>query len=266
MTAVSPLLLGKADALGESGRGWLRELGAVVCSLAEEWDLELGERLRGATESYVVAAGDDAVLKVELPGDDSFNARVAVLKAANGLGYVRLLRFDVRRRAMLLERLTVPDVPPSFEAIHASLEDAWQVDVDVALPTAVDKAQQLAAFIERTWLDLNEPCPRTLVDQALRCCASRADAFEAADAVVVHGDAHAGNLLHRTGDRRVFVDPEPFLCEGAYDLAVARRMSSDVDPEALPEPVREWWFAERVSTGLLALKIGAEEMARDLLV
>jgi streptomycin 6-kinase len=262
---VSSLLLGKALALGEPGRRWLRELDGILLSLADDWELELDEPLGGGSESYVVAAGEAAVLKVELPGDESFNARVAVLEAANGAGYVRLLRSDERRRALLIERLTPPDAEPSYNLIRAVLDEAWRVEIDMTLPTAVQKAQQLAQFIERTWRELNEPCPRALVDRALRCCASRAAAFVPGDAVVVHGDAHGGNLLLRGADGHVFVDPEPFFCEPAYDLAVALRTASDEEADVLPHAAHEWRFAERVSTGLLALQIGAEQLARALL-
>jgi streptomycin 6-kinase len=231
-----------------------------VLLLAEEWGLELGDRLAGGSESIVYAVGDDAVLRVDLYENETFPERVAVLEAARGRGYVRLLRHDIARRALLLERLEPFDA--SFDDVCAALEAAWELEVDVQLDTAVDKAQRLAEFIERYWLNFDRPCPRARVDRALALCESRAAAWDPATAVVVHGDAHAQNLFRRRPGEHVFVDPEPFRCERAYDIAVALRLG---DAEGLPEDVREWHFIEQLSTGLECLRKGFDELGRYLL-
>ncbi len=82
----------------------------------------------------------------------------------------------------------------------------------------------------------------------------------------------------------VFVDPEGFFAEPAYDLgvvlrdwcqqllagdtvALARRYcellsaQTGIDETA----IWEWGFLERVSTGLYGLEIGAQEFARPFL-
>ena len=62
-----------------------------------------------APSSFVVeartAAGEDAVLKIALPGRAPEDSEARILIAAGGRGYVRALRHDARRRALLLERL-----------------------------------------------------------------------------------------------------------------------------------------------------------------
>jgi streptomycin 6-kinase len=74
------------------------------------------------------------------------------------------------------------------------------------------------------------------------------------------------------------------LAEPAYDLAIPmrewRRELLDGDPVRLgregcaylrdltgvdPRGIWEWSFVERVSTGLLATRVGAEEMWREML-
>lgn len=255
-----PLLLGKARALGAAGERWLRELPATLEALRREWELELGEPFAGGSEAYVVPAGPEAVLKVELPGD-GLAARVAVLEAADGRGYARLLRHDAGRRALLLERLE--PFAATLADVREALREAWQVRVDHPLASGADKARALAAFVEETWHELGRPCPRAVVERALDSCASRAAAHDPGRSVVVHGDAHAANLLRRADGTHAFVDPEPFLCEPAYDLAVALRLGA---ADGVPDDVREWHCAERVSTGLLLLRIGADELGRAMLV
>lgn len=93
---------------GPQGAAWLRDLGQIVAKLAGEWGLQVGRSLSGGTESFVearTAAGEDAVLKIALPGREPEDAEARILIAAGGRGYVRAFRYDERRRALLLERL-----------------------------------------------------------------------------------------------------------------------------------------------------------------
>ena len=230
-----------------------------VLFLAEEWELELGPRLENTNEA-IVHLTDDAVLRVDLYDDARFEERIAVLQAADGCGYARLLRHDVDRRAMLLERLE--PFAATFEDVQRALADAWRVETDYPLRTAADKAQELARFIEEYWQHFGRPTPQAKVDRALELCESRAAAWDPSDAVVVHGDAHAYNVLRRMNGELAFIDPEPFRCERAYDIAVALRMGGDANGQ--PQAVREWHFVERLSTGLQCLRLGYHDLARDM--
>lgn len=230
-----------------------------VLLLAEQWKLELGPRLENTNEA-IVHLTDDAVLRVDLYDNATFEERIAVLQAADGRGYARLLRHDLDRRAMLLERLE--PFAATFEDVQRALADAWLVETGHPLRTAVDKARGLAQFIEEYWQHFDRPTPRAKVDRALELCESRADAWDPSDAVVVHGDAHTHNVLRRANGELAFIDPEPFRCERAYDIAVALRMGGGADGQ--PQAVREWHFIERLSTGLQCLRLGYDDLARDL--
>jgi len=230
-----------------------------VLLLAEEWELDLGPRLENTNEA-IVHLTDDAVLRVDLYDNATFEERVAVLQAADGCGYARLLRYDVDRRAMLLERLE--PFAATFEDVERALADAWRVKTDHPLRTAADKARELAEFIEEYWRYFAQPTPRAKVDRALELCESRAAAWDPSDAVVVHGDAHAHNVLRRANGELALIDPEPFRCERAYDIAVALRLGGDANGQ--PQAVREWLFVERLSTGLQCLRLGYHDLARGL--
>lgn len=144
--------------------------------------------------------------------------------------------------------------------------------------TGKEKAESLANFIEESWLDLGRPCPAQTIKAALRCADDRRRAFDPHSAVLSHGDCHPWNTLRVAGrgpDRFKFIDPDGLYIERAYDLGILmREWTSELlasDPRALgerrcrrlsdltgvaPEPIWRWGLIERVSTGLLCLRIG----------
>ena len=287
MVGVPALARQRAAAAGPVGERWLRELPAVVASLAQRWQLRLGDPYGGGTASYVVAATDQGgracVLKVAMPLDAAelaaFDRSVLVHELAAGRGCAELLAHDRDAPAMLLERLgpNLDDLglplPELLATVATTLGAFWQpVDPGVELPTGAEHAQRLGAGIVSTWEDLRRPCPREVIDRALACCDDRAAAFDPARAVLVHGDAHGWNTLEAAGGFKL-VDPEGVRSEPAHDLGVPMREYNepliagntshlvrqraeqlaawcDVDPHA----VWQWGFIERVSTGLLNLR------------
>ncbi|MEU7871927.1 ATP-binding protein [Dactylosporangium sp. NPDC049140] len=98
-------------ALGPAGEAWLAGLPRLLAGLAAEWSITLGARLDGGRTAYVAEAtthdGTPAVLGVSIPGSD-FDRQLQALQLAGGDPYARLVRHDVPRRALLLERLGRP--------------------------------------------------------------------------------------------------------------------------------------------------------------
>lgn len=291
----------KVAAQGAEGTRWLRGLGGVIEQLEHDWDVVVGSTLHGGSESYLAAAttgdGVDAIIKIAIPGND-LAGEATVLGLAKGHGYARLLKHDPARRAMLQERLGAslaeldPPVNLQIEIICATLRRAWQIlpPASASLPSAADKARWLARFIAATWEELNRPCPKPIIEQALLFAEVRRRVFDPQTAVLVHGDANASNTLqdlqHRStaGARFKFIDPDGLVAEPAYDLAIPmREWSSELlegDPARLgrersgllghltgvdPQAIWEWGFVERVSTGLLAMQVGAEYVGRQML-
>lgn len=287
----------KAMARGPEGRLWLDRLGCLIDELERAWGVTVGTTLSGGSESYVAAArteaGEDAVLKLQMPPYASIASEVRTLIAAEGRGYVRLLGHDDERNAMLQERLGPSlresglRVPAQIRVLCATLGSAWDVPVPADLPSGAEKARWLSEFISATWDELNEPCSRRVIEHALAFAEVREAAFDPETSVLVHGDAHSANALRdprHTPARYKLVDPDGLLAEPAYDLAIPMRewstelLAGDaarlgrercaylshltgVDPRA----IWEWGLVERVSTGLLATKVGADEMGREML-
>lgn len=301
---IQPLVRQKAHSLGAPGERWLGELPGLLADLERRWSIELGPSLPGGTSSYVTRArtrdGLDAVLKVALPSAD-FTTQVRTLRLAEGRGYVRLLADDLDRHATLQEALG-PSMDrlglaprQQMETLCAMLRSAWRVP-RAAQPTvdpAPEKARALGETVGRLWESLGRPCSERVVTRALACAERRAAAFDPDRCVVVHGDPHPGNALRVSAPRAgaeagfVFVDPDGFLADPAYDLGVVLRdwcaelrgldgaAAGDVlrsycallaDRSGLDErAIWEWGFLERVSTGLYVLGFGAEELGRPFL-
>jgi streptomycin 6-kinase len=149
----------RSKVVADGNAAWLNELPSVVESLARDWSLTIGATLGGGHAALVVEASlaDEtaAVLKIGVPGtrrDLGFEA--AALRLADGDGCASLLRDDLDRDALLLERLgaALYDVVPDPATRHDMLCDVaarlWRpVGPDVDLPTGADKARQYADLL-----------------------------------------------------------------------------------------------------------------------
>jgi streptomycin 6-kinase len=298
---VQPLVRQKAAHLGARGREWLAHLPEFVSDLERHWSITVGAPFSGGTTSYVCRAvthaGEAAVLKLTLP-DEGFSATVRLLEAAQGNGYVRLLAHDTERYALLLEALGAPlnklDLTPEqqMRVLARTLRRAWHVPRcdDAKAEVATEKAAQLGELVGRLWESLGRPCSKRVRDQALAYAASRAAAFNIDRCVVVHGDPHPANALSVTTPRAgaesgfVFVDPDGFLADPAYDVGVVLR---DWSPQLLAgdtsvlarrycrllaeetgvdeRAVWEWGFLERVSSGLYIMQFAGPDLYQPFL-
>ncbi|MBA4013523.1 MAG: aminoglycoside phosphotransferase [Phenylobacterium sp.] len=292
---LSAAALARAHAGGAQGRAWLSALPGLAADLAREWELTLGGSLGGGSEASVrearMADGRAAVLKLVPPGRDPTEQELAVLLAAGGRGYAQVYAHDERRGALLLERLGPQlaqmgwSVDRQIAALCETLMAAWMAPpAGAGFQTGAEKARALSAFIAQTWEEMGRPCAERTIETAISYARLREAAFDPARAVLAHGDAHAWNALQAPGGEGFkFVDPDGLFIEPAYDLGIAmREWAQDLlagDPVGLgarrcarlaaltgvePEPIWQWGFMERTSTGLMALKLGMAE-GREML-
>lgn len=282
---------------GDEGLAWLDGLPATAASLAHDWDLELGPVLAGGADALVAACrtrdGQDVVLKIVMSGLAPGNDQLRALLTFKGHGYVEVLRHDAARNAMLLERLGAPlselglPIVAQIEIICDTLRQAWTRVADGhGFTTGAEKAESLATFITDLWRELGGPCSQRTIDLALDFADRRRRAYDPAACVLAHGDAHASNTLAVPGQqgRFKFIDPDGLFIEPAYDLAIPMRdWGAELlagDPVLLgesrceqlarltgvePEPIWQWGFIERVSTGLLLLQLGQTGLAEEYL-
>lgn len=290
----------KARYLGREGETWLASLPSIVSDVEEAWSIRVGCVMRGGTAALVtevITPAHDAVLKLA-PPDGGFRLQARTLRLADGHGYVRVLRDDAARRALLLERLgssldeMARPVEEQLDILGETLEAPWTVPKPPRndRTTWLDKAASLRRYIESAFERLGRPLDEGAILQAF-AFADRCRALEDAVRMVgVHGDPAPSNLRavrhSRDGARTgfVFIDPDGFVGDPAYDLGVVLRgwceelragqgrrlaeayckrlsRTSGLNEAA----IWEWGYMERVSTGLYALDVGSPAVAEPYL-
>jgi streptomycin 6-kinase len=276
--------------IGEGNAAWLDELPSQVESLAQEWSLTLGSTLRGGHAAFVVEAttadGVAAVLKIGVPGtrrDLTFEA--TALRLANGDGCASLLRDDLDRGALLLERLgaalydVVPDPTTRHDMMCDILARLWRpVSPDLGLPTGADKALEYSDLLPRLWEETGYACSEATVEDALACLVRRRRAHDDRDAVLVHGDVHDLNVLQAAYGGYKLIDPGGYRAERAYDLGTIIRCNPGSDDHLYDRANRlaaragvdagaiwDWGTIHRVIGGLYSRRIGLQPFG-DLLL
>ena len=288
-------------AAGDAGRRWVDEIDQTITSLGERWKLRIGEVLPGGSASLVLAVrrvdGTEAILKLGIPGVEDFPGEMRAYQVAGGRGLATVYAQSHRHFALLIERLGSPlaeldwSVTAQIDAACVALKELWRTPVEDAELTinGGQKARWLSDFIDRTWRSLDRPCDRRTRDRALDFAAERADAHTPANCVLVHGDAHAHNVLtvlgsdNSPGAQCKLVDPDGLFAERACDLAVPMREWSGALRHAPVRLARErcaylaelceeneraiwqWGFMERVSSGLLLIDLGLDHEGREML-
>lgn len=293
----------KVKTLGEIGQKWLDDLDDLINSLEEKWEIKVGRVLSGGSEAFVAEAITEDnrkfVLKIVMPamsGNTIFERELRALILVDGNGYVSLIKFDEKLRALLLERLGLslrsinPPINQQIEIICNILEKTW---IDVSEPTQFTSEKSIFTefcdLINDLYKDISIfSCEKT-VHKALELCRSRALSFNPRDAVLVHGDAHSANLLQVNSDNKQgkfqfkLIDPDGIVCEPAYDLGVLMREWIDElvkNPVYIgskrcqyiskltnisPKAIWEWGLIQCVSTGLLLIKVGQKQEGIKLL-
>lgn len=286
LTSVPEAVRKHATAVGQ--QGWLEQLPALVAELESEWSFTVGRGYDGGNEAFVADAnlddGSEAVLKVFIPRDaESARNEITVLRLADGDGCARLLRSDLSRGAMLIERLGArlgdSGLPAAQrrEILCAAAERLWRLVPDSPLPTGAEKGRWLIDFVTRTWEQLERPCSKGAVTYAIECVERRIAEHDDGSSVLVHGDIHEWNALKAEHGYKL-IDPDGLLAEPEYDLGVIMRQDpiDPADPRyaarglaqltGLDETATwEWAAVERLSSGLWCTRLEVQPLGRDLL-
>ena len=217
-------------AAAKEGRGdWLAELPALVAQIAADWQIEADDPfLPGGATAWVAPArdhaGKDFVLKVCWRHPEAVHEADG-LRTWDGAGAIRLYRANELAEAtvLLLERCR-----PGTQL------RAWP-------PEEHDLV--IAGLLRRLWM---EPppghCFRPLSDMcdywasryeerspAERSCLEAPLAKEgirllrelprsSSDALLLHTDLHAGNVLAAEREPWLAIDPKPYVGDAAYDV------------------------------------------------
>ena len=274
----------------DGNASWLDDLPSIVGSLEREWSLRTGATLFGGHAALVVEAtlddGTAAVLKIGVPGtrhDLGFEA--AVLRLEDGDACARLLRDDLDRHALLLERLgaamyeVVPDPATRLDMLCDVAARLWRpLGPEIDWPTGADLAGRYAALLPQLWEETRRPCSRKALDDAVACAERRRRAHDDRRAVLVHGDVHEANALQAADGTFKLVDPAGLRAEPACDLGTIVRCTPDLGDDLRARAARladrtgvdeaaiwEWGTIHRVIGGLFSRRIGFQPFG-DLLL
>jgi streptomycin 6-kinase len=276
--------------IADGNEAWLDELPSLVESLAQDWALTIGATRRGGHKALVVDAtladGTAAVVKVGVPGTrGEMRFEATALRLADGDGCAALLRDDLDRNALLLERLgatmsaLVPDPASRHDLLCDVASRLWRpIDADVDLPSGADRARDYAEQLPRLWEETGRACSQKAVEDALECIEQRRRAHDDGHAVLVHGDVHHLNALQTPDGTFKLVDPDGLRAEPAYDLGTIVRCDPDIGDDLRARTQRlaaragvnanaiwEWGTIHRVVSGLYSRCIGFQPFG-DLLL
>jgi streptomycin 6-kinase len=263
-----------AGVWGADGVRWLAGLPGILRALAHDWGLTIGSPFE-LSYHYVTAVtrgdGTPAVLKLGVPTGTSLAEEAPALDVFAGRGAARLLRADLDRGALLLERVSpgwrLRDLVPARdgEATSAAVGVMRRLHVPpppgCAIPEAVTQA---AAFDDYVAVHSGRgPLPVDLVVRAGRVmrelCAS------ATERVMLHGDLHHDNILRADREPWLAIDPHGLVGDPGYEVGsllfnpdpanrdealtalVPSRVQQLADELAMPvERVVAWGFVKAV--------------------
>jgi hypothetical protein len=97
-----------AALMGKTGHTWLANLQQQIAELERRWAIKVEQLAWRESEAFVAEArtsgGLEVILKIVIPGIDPTRQELRILRAAHGVGYVKLICGDEINNAMLLER------------------------------------------------------------------------------------------------------------------------------------------------------------------
>ena len=200
-------------------------VGPVIWECAARWGLSLGEPFDGSQVSLVLPAkgktDQDLVLKVQFPHRES-RAEAVALKAWGGRGAVRLLDYDERHHALLLERCL-----PGTQLSDVGAEAALDVLIDLlprlwvpaprSIGTLADEAEWWLGYLENAFERAGCPFDHellTIATEALRELPS-----SQGEQVLIHQDLHGGNVLAANREPWLAIDPKALVGEREFSVA-----------------------------------------------
>ena len=228
---------------GEAGLAWLNRLPSLTEEVADRWSLRVEGPFPNLSYNWVAPAlledGAPAVLKLSFPGDKEFETEAAALAAFEGRGVCRLLRLDLSRGAMLLERLQpggpLADLGDDEEATAVAagvMKKMWRpAPLDHGFPTVSDWSRGFER-LRRRFDGGTGPMPERLVVEAETLFAELL--LSEGERLLLHGDLHQENILS-TGPRTwLAVDPKGVVGEAAYEAAAL--LHNPVGALEVPDP------------------------------
>jgi streptomycin 6-kinase len=225
---VIPDDLARAAASEERG-DWLAGLPALVAQIAADWRIEIGDPfLPGGATAWVAPARDhadrDFVLKVCWPHPEAVHEADG-LRAWAGAGAIRVYRATELAAALvlLLERCrpgTQLRARPAEEHDIVIAGLLWRLWVEPpsghCFRPLSDMCDYWASQYEERSAAERSCLEAPLANEGIRLL--RELPRSGGDALLLHTDLHAGNVLAAEREPWLAIDPKPYVGDPAYDV------------------------------------------------
>jgi streptomycin 6-kinase len=276
-------------AFREDGARWLEDLPRIVSEIERDWALEIKAPYANLSYHFVapcvLADKSEAVVKIGFPGEaENIRRERKTLECLDGRGLNRLLRFDGRRFAFLLEKLSPGEnlkqicVPGDDKAVRVARETMrkfWRK------PPANHDFPTL-----ENWFDGLKRAAGTNFDArfAIKALGFFEELNHSPKKMLLHGDFHHENILSAERAPFLAIDPKGIVGHVGYDIAVflinhARWLEAEKDFyskinravdffgasfEIAPRDLRRWVFAHSVLSAWWTFEENCENWRGEL--
>jgi len=211
---------------GDRGRAWLAGLPLTIRELEQQWSLKVEAPFAAGEYNFVAPAvldnGEHAVIKVAPPFEtNEIVGEAAFLRHRRGSGAAELLKEDVERRAILLERVFPgKNLSELFTGNEpASIQPAINVLESIQGPPPLD---QTPTSLDDWFAGLRRysstEFPAEYAEKALTFYETHSR--DRARTVYLHGDYHPGNVVNAMRSPYLAIDPKGVVGPIGYDIAV----------------------------------------------
>lgn len=261
------------DLHGESGVRWLARLSDLVEEIAGEWLLEVESPYPNLSYNYVApcvfrADPTKAVLKIGFAEENSILfSEAKVLEFLGGSGAVKLLKFDKKYCALLLERVSPGE--NLTELCRKNDEQATAAAIELMKSFWREPPNDNDFPSLENWIQGLNQAEKTIFPQQFIIEARRNFdelSSDSKQSFLLHGDLHHENILSATRAPHLAIDPKGIVGDIGYDIAVflnnprgwilnhpnrkeilENRIAKFVDAfEIEPRNLRRWAYAEAV--------------------
>lgn len=195
-------------AFGELGKQWLEHLPEKLKVICKKWGLTIEGGPSNLSYNYVAYVRDEMnrslVLKVGIPGYDFLN-EIQATQQFQGVGFVKLDKFDSQLGSILLERLE-----PG--RMLKEVEKESQVDIYLEVWNKLNRQPSSELPPILNWFQaLLNPVPNDLIseEQIETALRYQKEIEETSSAnVQLHGDLHHENILYDEGRGWLAIDPK----------------------------------------------------------
>ncbi|HEY0049502.1 MAG TPA: aminoglycoside phosphotransferase family protein [Pyrinomonadaceae bacterium] len=274
----------------EEGKRWIADLPRILKEIEQNWSVEIKKPFPNLSYHYVAPCvfkgGGEAVIKIGLPGEKqtTFN-EIRMLEFLDGKSVCKILRFDEKRFALLLEKLTPGenlkticrnDDAEAVEIAVKVMRDFWrQAPENIEFPKLEKWFEDLQAAEKIGFAPEYVKKARRFFDELMTASAQK---------TLLHGDFHHENILSAEREPFLAIDPKGVVGDIGYDLSVfminhAGWLKSEPNlPEKLddairafsvafeiePRALRKWIFAHSVLSAWWTFEETSENWKNEL--